>query len=77
MFGLLLLLATAAPQLKTVHGTWSIVAVDEATDQVGGAGATCRTAPKMPLNSVFEDFAWVSEEGAGVAQAESDNLRTD
>ena len=43
---------------KSVVATYSIVAVDLGTGQVGGAGATCREGDQAHPNSVIETF-WV------------------
>jgi len=67
----LLLLSLLSPMPNPVSGTWSIVATDKKTGQVGGAGATCRV--DGPGESVFEDFGFVREVGSFVAQAGSDN----
>ena len=49
-----------------VHGTWSIIATDRATGQVGGAGATCRDGSGSSL--VDDDFGSAANKGALVGQ---------
>jgi len=51
-----------------VNATWSIVAVDRVTGQVGGASATCRNSAENG-GSVYDNFRSVTGVGALVGQA--------
>jgi len=52
--------------VSPVAGTWSVIATDRATGQVGGAGATCRDGNGQSL--LDDDFGSAAAKGALVGQ---------
>jgi len=53
---------------RPVYGTWSVIATDRATGQVGGAGATCRTSSDEGSSLLEDDFGSAAGRGALVGQ---------
>ena len=68
---LLALIATLA-STATVEGTWSILAIDKRTNQIGSAMATCLDSDRFPENAqkFFEyGFVAIPRRGGIIAQA--------